>query len=82
MDLRNERKGLQSGGAVVTGLQLQRARARAKVSLRRLAAHLRLSPSYLCDLEHGRRTSQQQLVRAAAGLNEMREAAVQAVQRP
>jgi hypothetical protein len=41
------------------------------VSLRGLAAHLGISPAYLCDLEWGRRTSQSRLKQAVAGLREM-----------
>jgi predicted transcriptional regulator len=55
----------------MTGEQIRRARQRAKIGLRALAAHMGISPAYLCDLEWGRRKSQAQIDRAAIGVREM-----------
>jgi transcriptional regulator with XRE-family HTH domain len=58
----------------MTGAQLHNRRTRAKISLRGLAARLQISPSYLCDLEKGKRTGDRakvQLERSAAELRAM-----------
>jgi transcriptional regulator with XRE-family HTH domain len=56
----------------MTGAKLQARRLRAKVSLRGLAAQMGIAPSYLCDIEKGRRLSQAQIDRAAVVLAEMK----------
>ena len=56
----------------MTGAQLQARRVRADVSLRGLAARMGIAPSYLCDIEKGRRMSQAQIARAAVVLAEMK----------
>ena len=55
----------------MTGAQLQARRQRAGISLRGLAKCMAISPAYLCDLEWGKRTSQEQLDRAGCVLREM-----------
>ena len=54
--------------------QLTRARKRANIGLRELAAALGISAPYLCDLEKGRRNgekAQEQIERAVAVLREI-----------
>lgn len=55
----------------MTGPTLRTRRTKARISLRALAAYLGMSPSYLSDLELGRRTSRLAIERAAAGLRAM-----------
>ena len=52
----------------MTASQLKAARTKAKISIRKLAAWMGISPSYLADLESGRRTSQEQLDRAGRAI--------------
>ena len=63
-------------GRNMTGEQLQSRRQRARISLRKLATRAGISPSYLCDLEWGKRTgerAQAQIDQAAIVLREMVE---------
>ena len=54
-----------------TGEDLRFTRLHVGVGLRSLAKKLGISPAYLCDLEHGRRTSHEQLTRAMGVLREI-----------
>ena len=56
----------------MTGAQLQARRIRAKISLRGLAARMRISPSYLCDLEKGKRTGERAQAQIAKSVAELR----------
>jgi transcriptional regulator with XRE-family HTH domain len=60
----------------MTGAQLKVRRIRAKISLRGLAARLLISPSYLCDLEKGKRTGERAQAQIAKAVAELRAMAV------
>lgn len=57
----------------VHAVLLQQARRDAGVSLREMARGLGISPSYLCDIEHGRRIASTQRIRAWIWLREREE---------
>lgn len=38
------------------GLKMRRERERAGIALRKMAANLDITPGFLCDMEHGRRS--------------------------